>query len=216
MPVIPPHSDRPTPIERAYVEQGYSLPNGMTWADVHAARSKHAIDNTLVPVAHGRGCTAWAIPFKTGSDGRRCPMSEEYAVSSAMAIDSAVALATASAIASRFNSANNEDHPMADDPITYVIIERRKDAPATLGGSFTTRLAANAEYIRRSSEIPNYRDNAYTAPGSFPTTEQANARRHNAEVRAALPKGAITMLEVMHISTAWFIHRELVRPLMPR
>lgn len=53
-----------TESESMYVTQGYELPEGVTWEQVHAERKRHphirAID---VPLARGPKCCAWGVPF---------------------------------------------------------------------------------------------------------------------------------------------------------
>jgi hypothetical protein len=56
-----------TKVERHYVEQGYSLPAGITWAMVSAARSHISpVRDIDVPVATASGCTAWGVPIIDG------------------------------------------------------------------------------------------------------------------------------------------------------
>lgn len=50
------------PNERMYVEQGYALPQGMTWNQVHDARQEHNLREIDVPLALA-GCIAWGVPF---------------------------------------------------------------------------------------------------------------------------------------------------------
>jgi hypothetical protein len=56
----------PSEIEHDYVEQGYRLPDGLTWQAVEASRSKWGIDPILVPVAVAPGCIGWGVPFIDG------------------------------------------------------------------------------------------------------------------------------------------------------
>ena len=56
----------PTDIERSYVEQGYRLPEGLTWAMVAERRARWAIADIYVPVAVGPGCVGWGVPFRHG------------------------------------------------------------------------------------------------------------------------------------------------------
>lgn len=55
-----------TPIEKSYVEQGYKLPDGWTWARVEEARTLHNTPAYMVPVATAPGCCAWAVPYIDG------------------------------------------------------------------------------------------------------------------------------------------------------
>lgn len=57
----------PTAIERAYLEQGYSLPAGLSWTDVAEHRARWTIDPIFVPVARVPGaCIGWGVPFLDG------------------------------------------------------------------------------------------------------------------------------------------------------
>jgi hypothetical protein len=56
----------PTAIERSYVEQGYRLPEGLTWAMVAERRERWAIADIFVPVAVAPGCIGWGVPFRDG------------------------------------------------------------------------------------------------------------------------------------------------------
>jgi hypothetical protein len=49
--------------DRLYVEQGYELPEGMTWEIVDAHRQQHGLDPRMVPVARAHGVLAWAVPL---------------------------------------------------------------------------------------------------------------------------------------------------------
>ena len=49
--------------DRLYVEQGYELPEGMTWEGVEAHRQQHGIDPRMVPVARAPGVFAWGVPL---------------------------------------------------------------------------------------------------------------------------------------------------------
>ena len=56
-----------TKVEQCYVEQGYRLPSGITWAMVHAARKRiDPVRDIDVPLARACGCTAWGVPFIDG------------------------------------------------------------------------------------------------------------------------------------------------------
>jgi hypothetical protein len=57
----------PTEIERSYVEHGYRLPDGMTWADVAAQRAHWEINPIFVPIARVPGaCIGWGVPIVNG------------------------------------------------------------------------------------------------------------------------------------------------------
>ena len=56
----------PTDIELSYVEQGYRLPEGLTWKMVAERRARWAIADILVPVAVAPGCVGWAVPYIVG------------------------------------------------------------------------------------------------------------------------------------------------------
>jgi hypothetical protein len=56
----------PTEIERSYVEQGYCLPEGLTWKMVAERRVRWAISGIFVPVAVAPGCAAWGVPYIDG------------------------------------------------------------------------------------------------------------------------------------------------------
>ena len=53
-------------IEQCYADQGYRLPDSLTWADVEKLRSEWSIDPVLVPVAVAPGCIGWGVPFIDG------------------------------------------------------------------------------------------------------------------------------------------------------
>lgn len=54
-------------IERAYLEQGYSLPASLTWTEVAEQRARWDIDPIFVPVALVPGaCIGWGVPFLDG------------------------------------------------------------------------------------------------------------------------------------------------------
>lgn len=57
--------------DRHYLEQGYQLPDGMTWEAVEAHRQKWEIDTWMVPLAKGGGAIAWGVPFRDGKPLRR-------------------------------------------------------------------------------------------------------------------------------------------------
>ena len=57
----------PTEIEQGYVEQGYRLPDGMSWADVAEQRARWEIDPIFVPLARVPGaCIGWGVPIVNG------------------------------------------------------------------------------------------------------------------------------------------------------
>ena len=53
-------------IELSYVEQGYRLPPGLSWADVARHRARWTIDPLFVPLAVASGCIGWGVPFAGG------------------------------------------------------------------------------------------------------------------------------------------------------
>lgn len=53
-----------TDIERSYMDQGYELPDGLTWDMVAERRARWAIADIYVPVAVAPGCVGWGVPFK--------------------------------------------------------------------------------------------------------------------------------------------------------
>jgi hypothetical protein len=57
----------PTDIECAYLDQGYTLPEGLSWADVAEQRARWDIDPIFVPLAPVPGaCIGWGVPFLDG------------------------------------------------------------------------------------------------------------------------------------------------------
>ena len=56
----------PTPIERSYLEQGYVLPDGLTWEMVAERRARWDISPIFVPVAVAPSCLGWGVPFVDG------------------------------------------------------------------------------------------------------------------------------------------------------
>ena len=56
----------PTAIEQAYLDQGYVLPEPLTWEQVAERRTRWRIDPIYVPVAIAPGCLAWGVPFIDG------------------------------------------------------------------------------------------------------------------------------------------------------
>jgi len=61
----------PTDIERAYLEQGNRLPEGLSWELVAERRQSWGIDPVLVPLAVAPGCVGWGVPF-VGAKPLRC------------------------------------------------------------------------------------------------------------------------------------------------
>ena len=55
-----------TKIERSYLEQGYRLPEGLTWEMVAERRVRWAIAEIFVPVAVAPGCIGWGVPHIRG------------------------------------------------------------------------------------------------------------------------------------------------------
>ncbi len=56
----------PTKIERSYLEQGYELPEGLTWEMVAERRRQWDVDPIFVPLAVSPGCIGWGVPFVAG------------------------------------------------------------------------------------------------------------------------------------------------------
>ncbi len=56
----------PTAIERFYEEQGYRLPEGLSWEMVADRRARWDIAAIFVPVATAPGCLGWGVPFIHG------------------------------------------------------------------------------------------------------------------------------------------------------
>jgi hypothetical protein len=56
----------PTDIEKSYLEQGYVLPEPLTWARVDEARRRWDIAPIFVPLAIRPGCIGWGVPFVDG------------------------------------------------------------------------------------------------------------------------------------------------------
>ena len=56
----------PTKIERSYLEQGYRLPEGLTWERVAERRARWAIADIFVPVAVAPDCVGWGVPHIRG------------------------------------------------------------------------------------------------------------------------------------------------------
>jgi hypothetical protein len=55
-----------SPIEAAYVGQGYTLPEGVTWQEVATQRARYDIAPQRVPVAEAPGCSLWSVPEVKG------------------------------------------------------------------------------------------------------------------------------------------------------
>lgn len=53
-------------IEQGYIDQGYRLPEGLTWERVDALRAHWGVNPLLVPEAFGGGCIGWGVPFIDG------------------------------------------------------------------------------------------------------------------------------------------------------
>jgi hypothetical protein len=53
-------------IEQGYIDQGYVLPEGLTWEKVDALRERWGVNPLLVPEVIGRGCIGWGVPFVYG------------------------------------------------------------------------------------------------------------------------------------------------------
>jgi hypothetical protein len=56
----------PNEIERSYEEQGYSLPEGLTWDMVAERRARWGIADIFVPIAVAPGCLGWGVPIVDG------------------------------------------------------------------------------------------------------------------------------------------------------
>ncbi len=56
----------PTEIERAYMEQGFELPDGVTRKMVAEGRARWSIPDIFVPVALAPGCLGWGVPHVGG------------------------------------------------------------------------------------------------------------------------------------------------------
>ena len=56
----------PTDIEHSYCEQGYRLPEGLTWEMVAERRARWDIDDIFVPIAVSPGCVGWGVPHIGG------------------------------------------------------------------------------------------------------------------------------------------------------
>lgn len=56
----------PTAIERAYLDQGYALPEGLSWDKVAERRERWDIPDIFVPLAVAPGCLGWGVPHVGG------------------------------------------------------------------------------------------------------------------------------------------------------
>ena len=56
----------PTKIEQSYPEQGYELPEGLSWEIVAERRARWRIADIFVPVAIAPGCIGWGVPHVGG------------------------------------------------------------------------------------------------------------------------------------------------------
>ena len=56
----------PTDIERSYLEQGYRLPEGLSWAMVAERRARWRISPIFVPLAVAPGSIGWGVPYIGG------------------------------------------------------------------------------------------------------------------------------------------------------
>ena len=56
----------PTAIELSYLEQGYRLPDGLSWTRVAERRARWAISDIYVPIAVAPGCVSWGMPHIRG------------------------------------------------------------------------------------------------------------------------------------------------------
>ena len=60
-----------TTIERSYLDQGYVLPEPLTWDEVAERRAHWRIDPIYVPVAIAPGCLACGWPSMNGTPQAR-------------------------------------------------------------------------------------------------------------------------------------------------
>jgi len=56
----------PTAIEQSYLDQGYVLPEPLTWDDVAQMRTRSEVEPILVPLGFAPGCLAWGVPIVEG------------------------------------------------------------------------------------------------------------------------------------------------------
>lgn len=56
----------PTAIEQSSLDQGYVLPEPLTWDDVDERRERWNIEAIFVPLALAPGCLSWGVPVVNG------------------------------------------------------------------------------------------------------------------------------------------------------
>jgi len=56
----------PTAIEQSYLDQGWRLPEGFSWAMVAERRARWNIPDIFVPIAVAPGCVGWGVPYVDG------------------------------------------------------------------------------------------------------------------------------------------------------
>lgn len=56
----------PTKIEQGYIDQGFTLPDGMTWERVAKMRTEYEVGDIYVPIGPGPGCWTWGVPMRDG------------------------------------------------------------------------------------------------------------------------------------------------------
>jgi hypothetical protein len=56
----------PSDIEQSYLEQGYRLPDELSWDIVERHRRRWDIGPIYVPIAIGGGCIVWGVPIIDG------------------------------------------------------------------------------------------------------------------------------------------------------
>jgi hypothetical protein len=56
----------PTNIEQSYLDQGYELPEGLTWEMVAERRARWDMADIFVPIAVAPGCIGWGVPHVDG------------------------------------------------------------------------------------------------------------------------------------------------------
>jgi hypothetical protein len=61
----------PNAIEKNYVDQGYRLPDGLTWEQVDGLRRHWGVNPILVPEVVGHGCIGWGVPRIDGKPLKR-------------------------------------------------------------------------------------------------------------------------------------------------
>ena len=57
-------------IEQGYIDQGYTLPEGMTWERVDELRARWGVNPLLVPEVVAGGCVGWGVPCVDGKPMR--------------------------------------------------------------------------------------------------------------------------------------------------